>query len=196
MGHVPRPCLVRKTAFSALTQAATPYPDFKAKVNFVKKNVLLSAIAGLLFGIIGYPVLWYFAVPYAFVYAVVGALFMYLMLLGFLVFYEKHMNKRYAAFEKTLTSPVFFKTNGNFHLADSKLKNGNIYFCEKGIVCVCLEEKPYTLDEILHKDIGHIVCTPTRLNIFAKDGRIFIIDLPKTEEIVRLLTEKGWISLS
>ena len=44
-------------------------------------------------------------------------------------------------FEKEITSPVFYKTNGNFNLGNGKVKNGNIYFCEAGIVCVSLEEK-------------------------------------------------------
>ena len=48
--------------------------------------------------------------------------------------------KAAAKLEKEIVSPIFYKTNGNFNLGNGKIKNGNIYFCEAGIVCVCLEE--------------------------------------------------------
>ena len=40
------------------------------------------------------------------------------------------MDKKYAEFEKKITSPVFYKTNGNFNLGNGKVKNGNIYFAK------------------------------------------------------------------
>ncbi|MEE0059456.1 MAG: hypothetical protein UE295_01375 [Acutalibacteraceae bacterium] len=103
------------------------------------------------------------------------------------------MDKRYAKFEKEITSPVFYKTNGNFYL-DDNIKNGNIYFCEDGIVCVCLDEKPYTLDEILLRNIDHLRYTSTQLSIFTDDERVYVITLPRINEIIDLLVKKGWIA--
>ena len=103
------------------------------------------------------------------------------------------MDKRYAKFEKEITSPVFYKTNGNFNLGNGKVKNGNIYFCEAGIVCVCLEEKPYTLDEILLQDVERYQFDNIHLNIFAKDGRIFVITLPDVQKVIEVLRQKDWI---
>ena len=115
-------------------------------------------------------------------------------LFPFLVVYEKIMDKRYAKFEKEISSPIFYKTNGNFNLGNGKVKNGNIYFCESGIVCVCLEEKPYTLDEILLKNIDHYTYALSQLNIYTNDGRLFIITVPKADVIIDLLIRKGWIT--
>lgn len=125
--------------------------------------------------------------------AMCGSLFA-LLLFSFLVVYEKVMAQRYSKFEKEITSPIFYKTNGNFYLGGSNIKNGNIYFCEDGIVCVCLEEKPYTLDEISLQNIDHFRYTSTQLSIFTNYERVFVITLPKVDEIIDLLICKGWIA--
>ena len=101
--------------------------------------------------------------------------------------------RRYEKFEKEITSPIFYKTNGNFNLGGGRVKNGNIYFCEAGIVCVCLEDKPYTLDEILLQDIERYQFDNMHLNIIAKDGRIFVITLPDAQKVIEVLREKDWI---
>ena len=103
------------------------------------------------------------------------------------------MDKKYAEFEKKITSPVFYKTNGNFNLGNGKVKNGNIYFCEAGIVCLCLDEKPYTLDEILVQDIDYYQFDDIHLNIFNKDGRLFVITLPDAKNVRKVLERKDWI---
>ncbi len=159
----------------------------------MKAKVILSAITGFFFGLIGYFVLLLLDIDQPFQLAVFSGLLFALLLFPFLVVYEKIMEKRYAKFEKEITSPVFYKTNGNFNLGNGKVKNGNIYFCEAGIVCVCLEEKPYTLDEILLQNIDHYTYTFTQLNIFTNDDRLFVITVPKADEIIDILMRKGWI---
>ncbi len=159
----------------------------------MKAKVILSAITGFFFGLIGYFVLILLDIDQPFQLAVFSGLLFALLLFPFLVVYEKIMEKRYAKFEKEITSPVFYKTNGNFNLGNGKVKNGNIYFCEAGIVCVCLEEKPYTLDEILLQNIDHYTYTFTQLNIFTNDDRLFVITVPKVDEIIDILMRKGWI---
>ena len=159
----------------------------------MKAKVFLSAFTGFFFGLIGYFVLLLLDIDQPFQLAVMSGLLFALLLFLFLFVYEKIMEKRYAKFEKEITSPIFYKANGNFNLGNGKVKNGNIYFCEAGIVCVCLEEKPYTLDEILLQNINHYTYTFTQLNIFTNDNRLFVITVPKADEIVDILMRKGWI---
>lgn len=160
----------------------------------MKAKAILSAITGFFFGLITYLVLRYIEEPDALILAVISGLLFYLLLFSFLIIYGKILDKRYAKFETEITSPIFYKTNGNFNLGNGKVKNGNIYFCEVGIVCVCLEEKPYTLDEILLQNIDHFTYTFSQLNIFTNDGRLFVITVPKADEIIDLLMRKGWIT--
>ena len=159
----------------------------------MKAKVILSAFVGFLFGLIGYFVLLLLDIDQPFQLAVLSGLLLALLLFPVLIFYGNVMNKRYAKFENEITSPIFYKTNGNFNLGNGKNKNGNIYFCEAGIVCVCLEEKPYTLDEILLQNIDHYTYTFTQLNIFTNDDRLFVITAPKVDEIIDILIRKGWI---
>ena len=159
----------------------------------MKAKIFLSAFTGFLFGLIGYFVLLLLDMDQPFQLAALSGLLVALLLFPFLVVYGNIMDKRYAKFEKEITSPIFYKTNGNFNLGNGKIKNGNIYFCEAGIVCVCLEEKPNTLDEILLQDIDRYTYTFSQLNVFTNDGRLFVITVPKADEIIDLLIRKGWI---
>ena len=105
------------------------------KVN-VKVNVILSLLISTPFSLVVFLILNNID-EYAFlIFTLVGLLAFISMLLFFTV-YLKIMDKRYSKFEEYITSPVFYKTNGNFNLGNGKVKNGNIYFCEVGIVCVC-----------------------------------------------------------
>ena len=159
----------------------------------MKIKAVISAIIGFFFGLTGYFVLIFCNIEQPFKLSVeCGLLFAILLFVVFIVS-EMIMDKRYAKFEKEITSPVFYKTNGNFYL-DDNIKNGNIYFCEDGIVCVCLDEKPYTLDEILLRNIDHFRYTSTQLSIFTDDERVYVITLPRINEIIDLLVKKGWIA--
>jgi hypothetical protein len=160
----------------------------------MKAKVFLSAFTGFLFGLIGYFVLLLLDIDQPFQLAALSGLLFALLLFPVLVVYGNIMDKRYAKFEKEITSPIFYKTSGNFNLGNGKIKNGNIYFCEAGIVCVCLEEKPYTLDEILLQDIDRYTYTFSQLNVFTNDGRLFVITVPRADEIIDLLMRKGWIT--
>ena len=160
----------------------------------MKAKVFLSAFTGFLFGLIGYFVLLLLDTDQPFQFAALSGLLFALLLFPVLIVYGNIMDKRYAKFEKEITSPIFYKTNGNFNLGNGKVKNGNVYFCEAGIVCVCLEEKPYTLDEILLQNIDHYTYTFSELNVFTNDGRLFVITVPRADEIIDLLMRKGWIT--
>ena len=159
----------------------------------MKAKALLSAITGFFFCLITYFLLQYLEMDDALLIAVFGGLLVYILLFVFLLVYGKVMDKKYAEFEKEITSPIFYKTNGNFNLGNGKVKNGNIYFCEAGIVCLCLDEKPYTLDEILLQDVDRYQFDDIHLNIFTKDGRLFVITLPDAKNVIKTLKEKDWI---
>ena len=159
----------------------------------MKAKAILSVFMGFLFGLLGYFALLLLDIDQSFQLAVISGLLFALLLFPVLIVYGNIMDKRYTEFEKEITSPIFYKTNGNFNLGNGKVKNGNIYFCEAGIVCVCLEDKPYTLDEILLQNIDHYTYTFSQLNVFTNDGRLFVITVPKADEIIDLLMRKGWI---
>ena len=160
----------------------------------MKTKAFLAAFGGIFFGLIGYFVLLLLDIDQPFQLAVLSGLLFALLLFPVLVVYGNIMDKRYAKFEKEITSPIFYKTNGNFNSGNGKVKNGNVYFCETGIICVCLEEKPYTLDEILLQNIDHYTYTFSELNVFTNDGRLFVITVPRADEIIDLLMRKGWIT--
>ena len=159
----------------------------------MKAKAILSVFGGFLFGLIGYFVLLLLDIDQPFQLAVLSGLLFALLLFPVLIVYEQVINNRYKKFEKEILSPVFLMVNGNFYLGGSDVKNGNIYFCEDGIVCICLEDKPYTKDEILLQNIDHFRYTPTQLSIFTNDERIFVITLPQTDHIIDMLIQKGWI---
>ena len=159
----------------------------------MKAKALLSAITGFFFGLITYFLMQYLQTDDALLISVFAGLLFYILLFVFLLVYGKSMDKKYAEFEKEITSPIFYKTNGNFNLGNGKVKNGNIYFCEGGIVCLCLDEKPYTLDEILLQDIDRYQFDDIHLNIFTKDGRLFVITLPDAKNVIKILNEKDRI---
>ncbi len=159
----------------------------------MKTKAILSAITSFFFAIITYFLLQYSEMEDALLISAFGGLLLYILLLLFLLVYGKIMDKKYAEFEKEITSPVFYKSNGNFNLGNGKVKNGNIYFCETGIICICLDEKPYTLDKILLQDVDHYQFDDIHLNIFTKDGRLFVITLPDAKNVIKTLKEKDWI---
>ena len=159
----------------------------------MKAKAVLSAITGLFFGFTTYFVLRYIEESDAFLFAVIGGLFFYLVLFVFLIMHEKTMDKKYAEFEKKILSTVFHKTNGNFKLHNGKIKNANIYFCEDGIALISLDEKPYIMEEIERSNIYRIQCDDIHFNINTSDGKFYIITMPDAKEVFRKLKERDWI---
>lgn len=160
----------------------------------MKARLLVSALTGAMFGVVGYLLLLCIGVEGAHWIAVFCGLLFYLLMFGFLLVYGKIMDKRYSEIEKSITSPVFYKTNGNLDLGNGKVKNCNIYFCEAGIVCAGLEDKPYSLDEILLADIEEYRFEDTRIIISTKDGRAYVITASDARAILNILKEKNWIA--
>jgi len=158
----------------------------------MKVKIYLSAVTGFFFGLAAYILLLCLHIPYALLFSVLGGLLFYILLFSWLLLHEKAMDIKYSKYEKHIKSPVFCKTNGNFSLGSGKAKNGNIYFCEAGIVFICLDEKPYVMDEILLQDIEKYQFDDIHLNIFTCDGRIYVITMPDVRKVMDILREKEW----
>lgn len=154
---------------------------------------LLSAALGIPFGGIMYLIYRLMGIDLGLLLTVLSAVGFTLLLFVFLVIHQKIMDRRYAETEAQIPFPVFYKTNGNFDLGGGKVKNGNIYFCDAGIVCVSKESKPYTLDQILRQDIYKFSYDSIHLHIFTKDHRLFKITLPDAEPIITILKERDWV---
>ncbi len=155
----------------------------------------LSAALGFPFGLVTYFVLRYMAIDNALAFSIISGLLFYLLLFCYLVIHGRMMDKKYNKLEKEITSPIFYKANGNFNLGYGKVKNGNIYFCDDGIVCVCLDEKPYTLDEVLKTNIKRLYFDNIRLIIETEDDRAFYITTPDVKGVLKALEEKDWIDI-
>ncbi len=130
---------------------------------------------------------------HAFLISILFGFLTFVSMFLFLTVYKKIMDKRYSKFEKEITSPILYKTNGNFKFGNGKVKNGNIYVCEERIICAFLEEKPYTVDEIPLSSIERFQCDGFHLNIITNDDRLFVILTPDAENIINILKEKDLI---
>ena len=160
----------------------------------MKHKIFLSAITGSLFGLIGFFVLLAFVdVRDAVAYAIAAGVMFFVLLLSFLFAYEYLIARRYAKFEKQLTSPVFYKTGALIAVGPKKARQCMVYFCEAGIVCTSLEEKPHLAEEVLLPNIDKYYYDHIHFHIITNDNRIFYLTLPEVSEVVDILKEKGWI---
>lgn len=160
----------------------------------MKHRIFIAAFAGLLFGFIGFFVLLLFVdIHDAAAYAVAAGLMFFILLLSFLIVYEHLIARRYARFEKQLTSPVFYKTGALIAVGPQKVRQCMVYFCEAGIVCASFDEKPYLAEEVLLPHIARYDYDHIHLNIITNDNRIFCLTLSDVRQVVELLKEKAWI---
>lgn len=123
--------------------------------------------------------------------ALIGGSLCAMLVFPVLVFSERRVLRKYAEVEKNIKSPVLYKTNGNFIL-DRQVKNGNIYFCETGVLMISLRKKTWLIDEVLMQNIAEVRFDNLFLILRTKDGRIFRILVPDAKEAEEALNEKGW----
>ena len=158
----------------------------------MKVNAILSLFISVPVSIVVF-FLFYKIDEHAFLISILFGFLSFVLMFLFLTVYKKIMDKRYAEFEKEITSPILYKTNGNFNLGNNKVRNGNIYVCEERIICAFLEEKPYTVDEISLSSIERFQCDGFHLNIITNNNRLFLISIPDAENIINILKEKDLI---
>lgn len=157
----------------------------------MKKNWILSAFFGVMFAIPTFLIIIFIMPEVALPLSLAAGLFSALMMFLFLVIYERIMNRKFAKFEATLTSPVLYQTNGNIRLG-KKVKNGNLYFCENGVVFASLEEKPHVIHRLLFEDIKMWGFVFIHVNIHMNDGKIYQYQIPDVPQAQETLEQKGW----
>lgn len=154
--------------------------------------IFLSALGGLFFGLITFIILIFVDPKDAFIFSILSGLLFCLLLLWTLVISSKISDKKYLEFEKNINSEIFYKTNGNFTTANGVI-NGNVYFCERGIVFVSLDKKPYAVEEVLLEDIQRYEVDNIHFNVYTKDWKKYLIMIPDADNVLQVLKEKGWI---
>lgn len=154
--------------------------------------IIVSVISGSIFGLITYIILIMIEPEIASILSWISGLLFCILLLWILVIASKINEKRYLEFEKNINSEIFYKTNGNFTTANGVV-NGNVYFCERGIVFVSLDKKPYVVDEVLVEDIQRYEIDNIHFNIYTKDWKKYFIVIPDADNVLQVLKEKHWI---
>lgn len=158
----------------------------------MKAKFNLSIFGGGLFGLISYWICNLIFPGEALGIALVAGILFALLLFPALILEGKRVNKKYSEFEKEIISDVFYKANGNFNLGN-KVRNGNIYFCENGIVFASLDQKPFAVEEVMLPFIEKYEFDNVHMYIYTKDGRKFLITTTQANEILNVLKERKWI---
>lgn len=157
----------------------------------MKKYWLLSVFCGLMFAIPTFLILIFIVPEVALQFSVVAGLLFALLLFPAIVIEVHMMNKKFAKFEITLTSPIIYQTIGNIRL-DKKVNNGNLYFCENGVVFASLDKKHHVIHRLLFEDIEMWEFVFIYVNIHMKDGKVYQYQIPNVLQAQETLEEKGW----
>lgn len=158
----------------------------------MKTEIFLSLFCGIFVGIITFLIFIFISSEEAFMTALMAGVLFTLLLFPAIMYERRRADKKYSKLEKEFTSTIFYKANGNFDLGKT-VRNGNIYFCENGIVFASLDQKPFAVEEILLPFIEKYEFDDFHVNIYAKDGRKFLIATIQAKEIVKILKDKKWI---
>ena len=157
----------------------------------MKNNWILSAFFGVMFAIPTFLIIIFIMPEVALPLSLAVGLLSTLMMFLFLVTYERILNRKFAKFEATIASPILYKTNVNIRFG-KKVKNGNLYFCENGVVFASLEEKPHVIHRLLFEDIEMWEFVFIHVNIHMKDGKIYQYQIPDVPQAQESLEEKEW----
>lgn len=156
-----------------------------------KDSIQMSLFAGALFGLAIYFImlrinerLWYLCF--------VAGLALALLLIGYMVGYDKLVNRRYA----TAVGEMGFKPEleciGNFH-TDIGKRTGRIYFCGDRIVLLGLDKKPHTRIQILASEVeSYEMPRVIQLNLQMKDGNYHTIHSDEVGVLCALMKKKRW----
>lgn len=158
----------------------------------MKAKIFLSVFCGALFGIMTFLICIFILPEEALGLALMTGVLFALFLFPVLIYDEKKTNKKYLKLEKEIESVVFYKANGNFNLGKT-VRNGNIYFCENGIIFASFDAKPFAVEEVLIPFIEKYEFDDIHINIYTKDERKFLITTADAKEILKVLKDKKWI---
>ena len=159
----------------------------------IKGKILLSLFTGVSFGFFGYLVCSFLIPEIAVAISVFGGALFALLIFIALFVSQKRLDDKYAMVEKRIASPVWYRSNGNFHIYNGKIRNCNIYLCERGIMIIGVDEKPNIFEELLLDDILKYSFEITTLRIYMKNQGEYYITLADSEEMKKAMLEKGWI---
>ncbi len=159
----------------------------------MKKEFLLATFMGVLFFVITYVIILVISPKIALVLALLSGVLFYLAIFVIILIHKIMLAKKEKELEKTFSSPFFYKTNGNFYLANGKVENVTVYFFETGILCVCFSEKHGLFEKIQVQEINGYEYDQIHLNLYTCNGRVYQMILPDAEEVITRLREKGWL---
>ena len=155
-------------------------------------TMLLTWIIGVVAAIPTYIILSLLQVDRPFTWTVLGASALMLVLYPILRLSVYRTDKRYAAFEAGFQSPFFHRMNANIKMGKS-VRNGNLYFCEQGIILASLDEKPVLVEELPRDSIQRFTFDEIHMEIYVNDGRVFRLTSPEIQETYNALQSKNWI---
>ena len=104
---------------------------------------------------------------------------------------EARVNKRYAAIERLIQSPILYQTIANFNLG-SGVVNGKVYVCRSGIVFASVEQTPYAVQQIPAEMLARYEHEEINLRLYTKDGREYHLVLPDAPEVIEAIQTNYW----
>ena len=155
-------------------------------------TMLLTWIVGAVAAIPTYIILSLVHVARPFPWTLLGVSAFMLILYPVLRLSIYRTDKRYAAFEAGFTAPFFHRMNANIKLG-KHMRNGNLYFCENGIIMASLDEKPTLVEELPRDSIARFTFDEIHMEIHLRDGRVFRLTSPEIQETYAALQAKNWI---
>ena len=157
------------------------------------KLILCAMIAGP-FALCTYLICSFLSPENALLLAVLAGALMTLGCFTYFLIFEKRMAKSYARAERRIPSPVFYRTVGNFDLGRRGIRNGNIYFCEDGIMLLSLDTKPHLAEWVPKSEILSYESDIIHLTIRRRDGGVYLIAIPDAQRLTQILKETEWLN--
>lgn len=155
--------------------------------------ILLSAMIGVMVAIPTLIILLFILPEYALQISLLAGCFAFILMSIFLAIHSVLDKRKYAKFESKIKTPVFCKANGIFRF-DKKVRNGNVYFCEEGVIIISLlDEKPYIREVLLLSDVEKLSVEGFFLLILMKDGTSYSATISTAAELETSLAEHGWM---
>ena len=155
--------------------------------------ILLSAMIGVMLAIPTLIILLFILPEYALQISLLAGCFAFILMSIFLAIHSVLDKRKYAKFESKIKAPVFCKANGNF-IFGKKVRNGNVYFCEEGVIIISLlDEKPYIREVLLLSDVEELSVDGFFLLILMKDGTSYSATVSTAAELETSLAEHGWM---
>ena len=155
--------------------------------------IFLSAIIAIAFAIPTLIILLFILPEFALQISLIAGCFAFILMSIFLAINVALDKRKYAKFESKIKTPVFFKANGNF-IFGKKVRNGNVYFCEDGVIIIALlDEKPYIREALLLSDVEKLSVYGFSLLILMKDGTSYSATVSTAAELETSLAKHGWM---